>query len=120
MGARTGIIILRQCSSKDDLPRGSVPLLSPKGVRQTIREGRRHAFTGLLFFLLIILACLALGLVLIAKGSIILVLVAAFLAWKIRPGVRLLRNQRGWPLEDCRVDRHGDELDEWQRWATTK
>jgi hypothetical protein len=44
--------------------------------------------------------------------------VAAWLALKIRPGVRLVTHQWSWPLEDWRVDSKGAELDEWKRWAS--
>jgi len=94
-----------------------VPLFSPRGARQTLRAGRRYARLALTLLVLIFLAPIAVGILLIDKAGFLLLFVAAFLAWKVRPGFRLLRNQREWPLQDWRVEKHGDELIEWHRWA---
>jgi len=117
---------VRCCTSREALPRSSIPLTSPSGRRQSLRVGRRNAKLALSLLVLVNLAIVAGAILLFALGTsgghaiggFILLVVAAFLAWKLRPGFRLLRNQRGWPLEDWRVDRHGDEQKEWQRWTT--
>jgi hypothetical protein len=43
--------------------------------------------------------------------------VGAWLALKLWPAVRIVRNQWSWPLEDWRVDAKGEERNEWRRWA---
>jgi hypothetical protein len=118
-----GGMFLRDCGSIEELPRSAIPLVSPRGKPQSLAVGTRNALLALTFFILVILGLAFVGATRVgaaapeSTGGVFLILIAAFIAWKIRPGNRLLRNQRGWPLVDWRVTSRMDVRSEWDRWT---
>ncbi len=119
---------IRECTETSELPRGAIPLHSPSGSTQTFAQGRTKAVVGLvgaagfdLFLWVLSVAALVRGITgrdpfPIVAGLISLA-IGASLAWKLWPGLRIVRNQWSWPLEDWRVDAKGEERAEWQRWS---
>jgi hypothetical protein len=121
---------IRECTdSPDDLPRGGITIHAPGGSTQTFAQGRRKDVRGLAVLAAVILVCLVTGIDVLVKSlspggqsfrlifGILGLGIGAWLAWKIRLGVKLTINQWSWPLEDWRVDYKGGEMNEWRRWS---
>ena len=119
---------IKECSDSDDLPRCAIPLHSPGGLPHTLRQGQVKAVVALLalggFSLLALLA----GVVLMALGvsggdpfrvvcGLVVTSIPALLCWKLARGVRLVVNQRHWPMEAWRVNDKITAQDEWKRWG---
>jgi hypothetical protein len=117
-------IAVRQVARQDELPKSCIPLFSPSGNAQSYRAGRNRAYVALVVLIVIALGLLVAGVVTLTRlsrnggagiGFLIFEVIGIFLLWKLRPGVRLVWNQRDWPLPDWRVNEKGDELIEWRR-----
>jgi hypothetical protein len=119
---------IRECTDTSDLPRGAIPLHAPSGNTQIFVQGRTKAVVGLVGAVGIDLILWVLGVVALVLGisghepirivaGLIPLAIGAWFALKLWPGVRIVRNQWSWPLEDWRVDAKGEERDEWRRWS---
>jgi hypothetical protein len=113
-----------QCEDPSQLPRSAVPRQSPSGQVQSYATGLHHArvaLASLVSFgaLMVTVGIGCLVAIWVTKTSaltpgLLLGVAGGVLLWRLRPGMRLLRNQRGWPLPDRRVERKGDELVQWR------
>lgn len=119
-------LVLKMVSDAEQLPKSCIPNYSPSGEKQEYEIGLRHAYLGTAVIMAVsigmLMACIGIVIDIAVGGRVALVLpallLAAFGGWlavKMRIAVLLLRNQRNWPLPEWRVDRKGDENQEWKR-----
>ena len=117
---------IKECTDKNDLPRCLIPLNNPGGLPQTLTQGRNKAWLAFSLMLSVGFGLVGIGTVFLVLASVavqtlsavILVVIGAWIVWKLRIVWRSIWNQRRWPMEDWRVNDKVEGSEEWERWIS--
>jgi hypothetical protein len=118
---------IKECSNATELPLCAIPMHAPGGNDQSFVDGRTKAVVALAVALMLALVFLVLAVLSFAGAlsnsdpfrfvaGIVGLVLGLWIGFKMWPGIRIVRNQWSWPLETLRIQRKGDERDQWERW----
>jgi hypothetical protein len=126
--ARYSEIYLDTGNIENELPKSSIPLFGPTSNTQTLRQGTLRAYFACAYLAAVNVLIFGVGIGALIRflhdynavslvAFIFLEIVAFLFSKQFYPVLRILRYQSSWPIDSWRVDRKGQEKDEWKRWA---